>query len=60
MYDFEKENPTHALDLAVKDKLFTGIEQIDNSIAKIKCDFSFIDHSNKLLQGKKFCGNLFT
>lgn len=57
--DYEKGISPSALNLAVIDKLLTGIEQIDSSIKKIKCDFSFIDHSNKLLQGKKFCDNLF-
>lgn len=57
--DLEKGLDIDALSNVIKEKLMTGVDQIDKAIYKIKFDFSYVNHDNKLEQSKKFCDKIF-
>ena len=57
--DYENGVDTEALAVAIKNKLYTGIDSIDNAIKKSTPKFNYIDHKNRLKQQKVFMDDLF-
>lgn len=57
--DYENGVDVEALTVAIRNKLYTGIDSIDNAIKKSTPKFNYIDHKNRLKQQKIFMDDLF-